>query len=164
MTMPGNDELKRAYPREVPRWALFEFRLDGPSSGNPFVEIELGARFESEGRVADVSGFYDGEGRYAIRFMPEREGAWTFRTRSNRAELDGREGSFSCVSPLSGNHGPVRVTDRFHFAYADGSRYMPFGTTCYAWTHQGAARPISTRATSSGGPRAGYCGARAPRA
>ena len=37
------------------------------------------------------------------------------------------------------NHGPVRVRDTFHFAYADGTPYFPIGTTCYAWTHQGDA-------------------------
>ncbi len=28
------------------------------------------------------------------------------------------------------------VADRFHFRYADGERYLPIGTTAYAWTHQ----------------------------
>jgi hypothetical protein len=30
----------------------------------------------------------------------------------------------------------VYVRNTFHFAYADGTPYRPFGTTCYAWTHQ----------------------------
>ncbi len=30
----------------------------------------------------------------------------------------------------------MRVADTFHFAYADGTRYLPVGTTAYAWTHQ----------------------------
>ena len=28
------------------------------------------------------------------------------------------------------------MRNRHHFAYADGKPYFPFGTTCYAWTHQ----------------------------
>ena len=39
-------------------------------------------------------------------------------------------------APPAGNHGPVRVRNQFHFAHADGTPYFPFGTTCYAWTHQ----------------------------
>lgn len=50
--------------------------------------------------------------------------------------LDGQGGSFRCVDPEPGNHGPVRVSETFHFAYADGTPYRPFGTTCYAWIHQ----------------------------
>jgi hypothetical protein len=34
-----------------------------------------------------------------------------------------------------GNHGPVRVVGEA-FAYADGTPYIPVGTTCYAWIHQ----------------------------
>jgi len=26
--------------------------------------------------------------------------------------------------------------DRFHFAYEDGTKFLPFGTTCYAWVNQ----------------------------
>jgi hypothetical protein len=33
-------------------------------------------------------------------------------------------------------HGPVRVRNQFHFAHADGTPFLPFGTTCYAWAHQ----------------------------
>lgn len=25
---------------------------------------------------------------------------------------------------------------RFHFMYEDGTRFQPFGTTCYAWINQ----------------------------
>ncbi len=30
----------------------------------------------------------------------------------------------------------MRVRNRYHFAHADGTPFFPFGTTCYAWTHQ----------------------------
>ena len=29
------------------------------------------------------------------------------------------------------------VKDTFNFAYADGKPHYSFGTTCYAWVHQG---------------------------
>ena len=89
-----------------------------------------------EPRQSSAPGFYDGDGVYRVRFMPDAEGEWTYRTRSNVAALDGLTGAFRCGPPSAGNHGPVRVRNRHHFAYADGAPYFPFGTTCYAWTHQ----------------------------
>lgn len=121
-------------------WDIFEVAIDGPSHGNPFIDVELTADFfpagsnETAGR--QVGGFYDGDGTYRIRFMPDVEGEWTFTTHSNARSMDGLEGTFQCSAPDPGNHGPVGVADRFHFAYADGMRYSPIGTTAYAWTHQ----------------------------
>src|SRR5699024_6509322 len=61
---------------------------------------------------------------------------WTYRTHSNRNALDGHEGSFRCMSPSEDNYGPVRVRDRYHFEYADGTNFFPFGTTIYEWAFQ----------------------------
>ena len=83
-----------------------------------------------------VDGFYDGDGVYKVRFSPDAEGEWTYVTRSNRRELDGKTGAFACVAPSATNHGPVSVRNTCDFGYADGTPYFPFGTTCYAWTHQ----------------------------
>ena len=84
--------------------------------------------------------------------MPESEGEWTYRTRSNRPELDGKTGRFEVARPSAGNHGPVRVHRTFHFAYADGSPYYPIGTTCYAWTSQGDSLEEQTLATLKQAP------------
>ncbi len=70
--------------------------------------------------------------------MPDTPGLWTFHTQSNHSLLDGHAGTFVCYEATSeGNYGPVSVRDSYHFQYADGNAYFPFGTTCYAWTHQG---------------------------
>jgi len=122
---------------EAELWGVFELELRGPSHGNPFVDVEVSAEFHQEGCSVRMSGFYDGEGVYRIRFMPETEGTWTYRTNSNARSLDGIQGSFLCMEPSLGNHGPVRVNNTYHFAYQDGTPYLPIGTTCYAWTHQG---------------------------
>jgi len=84
-----------------------------------------------------VMGFYDGEDVYKARFMPDMEGAWSFVTHSNLDALDGKRGEFTCTPSAGDNHGPVRVIDHYHFAYADGTPYHPVGTTCYVWNHQG---------------------------
>jgi hypothetical protein len=121
---------------EIERWGIFEISLDGPKDGNPFVDINLFAEFESGDKVVKVTGFYEGNGVYCIRFMPDRTGEWKYITKSNSKELDGKKGIFFCGNPSLNNHGPVGVKDTYHFAYADGKPYYPFGTTCYAWIHQ----------------------------
>ncbi|OXM87979.1 DUF5060 domain-containing protein [Paenibacillus rigui] len=121
--------------RKVEQWGRWELTLEGPSEGNPFQEVTFGARFQFKNRVVEADGFYDGEGKYRIRFMPDRTGAWSYVTRSNCPQLHGLSGEFNCVGPSKGNHGPVRVNLRFGFVYEDGKRYLPFGTTCYHWTH-----------------------------
>ena len=140
----------KAEPADAPRvakWEIFELALKGPDTGNPFTEVTLSGRFSQGARVLEPEGFYDGSGVYRIRFMPDAEGAWTFTTRSNRRELDGRTGTVACVAPAAGNHGPVAVRNTYHFSYADGTPYFPIGTTCYAWTHQGDPLEAQTLAT-----------------
>src|SRR5579871_6047194 len=112
----------------VEKWGLFETAFVGPKDGNPFVNVTLYADFSIGARVVSAPGFYDGDGVHRVRFMPDTEGEWTFRTRSNVPELDCVSGSFHCGPPAGDNHGPVRVRNRFHFAYADGTSYFPFGT------------------------------------
>jgi hypothetical protein len=120
----------------VPLWEVFEVTLAGPSSGNPFVDVQLGATFSIGHRNVQVDGFFDGNGTYKIRFMPDSLGDWTYTTTSNEPELSGKSGSFTCVTAQQDAHGPVRVRNSHHFAYADGTPFFPFGTTCYAWIHQ----------------------------
>ena len=126
---------------------MFELALSGSAAGNPYLDVQLGARFSCGDSVIDVSGFYDGAGCYKLRCMPTREGEWTYITSSNRAEVDGLRGGFTCIEPAAGNHGPVRVSNRHHFEYADGVPYYPFGTTCYAWAHQGEELEAQTLKT-----------------
>ena len=137
---------------EVERWGCFELSLEGPKGGNPFVDVKLSARFERAGRRFEPEGFYDGDGVWRVRFMPDELGRWSYTTRSNRKELDGVRGTFTCVAPTGENHGPVSIRDTFYFAYADGTPYHQFGTTCYAWVHQGERMEQQTLKTLAGSP------------
>jgi hypothetical protein len=121
---------------QVNQYDIFELTLEGPAAGNPFTAVSLTGRFRQGGRVLEPEGFYDGDGVYRVRFMPDTPGEWEYTTRSSALELDGQAGHFTCNPARAGDHGPVRVYQRYHFAYADGTRYLPIGTTCYAWTSQ----------------------------
>jgi len=118
------------------RWEFAEIALDGPASGNPFIDVTLAATFRMGNRALTVPGFYDGNGVYKIRFMPDTEGEWKWTTASHSPALDGKTGSLMCTAASDGNHGPVSVRDGYHFGYADGTPYVECGTTCYAWAFQ----------------------------
>jgi hypothetical protein len=137
---------------QTEQWGIFEVVAQGSADGNPFLEVTLSAEFSHKHRRIEVDGFYDGDGLYRIRFMPDTLGEWQYQTRSNREELNGIEGVFTCIAPTAGNHGPVRVHNTFHFAYADGTPYKQIGTTCYAWTHQGDTLEEQTLATLGQAP------------
>ncbi len=136
----------------VPRWEVFELALTGPSDGNPFNDVQLAATFTLEHRTVKVNGFYDGAGVHKIRFMPDTEGSWTYTTSSNAPALSGKTGAFTCVAALAGAHGPVGVCNTQHFAYADGTPFFPFGTTCYAWLNQTEAIQQETLRTLASAP------------
>ncbi|GAB3600628.1 DUF5605 domain-containing protein [Microbacterium tumbae] len=124
-----------AVAEPTPLWRPLEVRLHGPSHGNPFVDVELTAVFCQGETELRVGGFYDGDGRYVLRALPDREGEWSFETRSTARSLDGIRGAVTVTAAEAGSHGPVRV-DGFHFRHADGTRHRPLGTTAYAWIHQ----------------------------
>ncbi len=118
------------------QWGIFELTLEGPKKGNPFKDIQLSATFKKGSISKKIDGFYDGNGIYKVRFMPDKMGQWSYTTKSNSKELNNHKGSFKCIAPSKSNHGPVRVRNTFHFAYEDGTPFLHMGTTCYGWTHQ----------------------------
>ncbi|GGN17725.1 DUF5605 domain-containing protein [Streptomyces fuscichromogenes] len=139
-------------PAAATRWRTFELELHGPTHGNPFTDVELRAEFRRGDRVLTAYGFHDGEGVQRVRFLPDEEGDWSYRTFSNARSLDGITGSFVCGPAAAGDHGPVRVHATHHFRHADGTRHLPVGTTAYAWTHQGDELAERTLRSLAGSP------------
>jgi hypothetical protein len=123
--------------KQVETWDTYEVELHGPSTGNPFTEVTVSGRFHLEHRTVEVTGFYDGDGVYRIRFMPDAPGQWTWECGSSHSQLQGAKGSFLCLPASGANHGPVGIARQFHFQYADGTPFFPFGTTCYAVAFMG---------------------------
>ena len=129
------------YEKCVPRWGVQEIVVAGRTEGNPFTDYEISAIFSNESERKRVNGFYDGEGRYIVRFMPSFEGTYEFTVEGTALEDAGavqenRSGVFEVTAPEEGNHGPVYVANTFHFVYADGTPYYSIGTTCYVWELQ----------------------------
>ena len=122
-----------AQTNTVEQWDIYAITLHGPTNGNPFLDVRFSAVFGNGSKSIEVPGFYDGDGVYRVQFMPDTPGVWHYETRANRWPLTRHLGTFTVIPATGNNHGPVRVHDTYHFAYADGTPYYPFGTTCYNW-------------------------------
>jgi hypothetical protein len=141
-----------AAEQTVEQWGLFELSLNGPTHGNPFLDVKFSATFTQGDAVVKANGFYDGDGLYRVRFMPTEQGEWHFATESSSPELNDKTGEFTAMKPSEGNHGPVHVANTYHFAYADGTPYNELGTTCYVWEWQPEALEQETLKTLAAAP------------
>ena len=123
----------------VEKWGIFELPLKTRNQyQNPFLDVKLKAIFCGAGRKITVHGFYDGDGVYIVRFMPEALGEYTYRTVSNDCDMNGITGTITVAAPSADNHGPVQVSGTEHFCYADGTPFFVMGTTAYVWHHRPA--------------------------
>lgn len=123
--------------QKIEQWDRFELTLKYISSGNSLKEVNFSAKFAMKDTSFVVSGFYDGNNTYKIRFMPQQTGMWNYKTSSNVRDLNNNKGSFECTKATGNNHGMVKVSNTYNFGYEDGKQYYPFGTTAYAWIHMG---------------------------
>ena len=135
----------------VEQYDVFEAGLPGRKDGNPYTDYTIRGRFTSEQETVHADGFYDGDGIYRIRFMPSHAGRYAWHVEGSFSDTP-YDGSFLVKPAGPGNHGPVHVADRHHFSHADGTPYLPFGTTCYVWTHQPEAVRQRTLQTLSKSP------------
>lgn len=136
------------YLRETEQYDVFEVSFAGDSTGNPF-QKKISAVFRSEKEVKTVSGFYDGDSVYRVRFMPSWPGSYQFEIQADFLQ-EKIQGEFFCKEAAGTNHGPVHVEKGCHFVYADGTPYYSVGTTCYAWVHQPKELQEQTLKTLSG--------------
>ena len=93
-----------------------------------------------------AGGFYDGNGKYKVRFSPPYEGKWTYTTRSNVPALDGKTGAFESTAPSAGSHGPVS-SQGYSLVHADGTPYFSVGSTCYQWSSKDFSMQAETLQT-----------------
>jgi len=122
------------YSDNVPCYGAWEKSWTASESKNPY-DVRFKAIFKKGNRELTAFGFYDGNGVYKLRFMPDSPGKWTYKTESDISSLDGQNGEFVCIGAVAGSHGVARVNGH-HFVHDDGTPLYPIGTTCYAWIHQ----------------------------
>lgn len=117
--------------KQVERYGMLELKLAAGDALPAQAQIPE-ATFILEDQVLHIRGFCENEQVATVRFMPEQEGIWRYRFNWNGQTT---AGTFACVPNTGANHGMVRTRNR-HFCYADATRFIPMGTTCYAWIHQ----------------------------
>lgn len=112
------------------QYEMFELVFPGEALTDRWAQIDLTAEFAGGDTVKTVKGFYDGDGRYIVRFLPEIAGEWHWRV-TGAVNTEGTE----ICEAANGAHGLVKAVDT-HFEYEDGALFIPFGTTVYALAHQ----------------------------
>jgi len=127
--------------KPVHKWGVFEaiFRSKGRYE-DPLRDVSVRCVFDSpSGGETVIDAFWDGGDEWRVRFMPDEEGTWTYRTVcSNECDkgLHGRRGSFKVVSYDGDNpvyrHGPLRLSDdRRYLIHEDGTPFFWLADT--AW-------------------------------
>lgn len=123
------------FPSEASVYRRVEITLRGAEVAQPF-RASLHATVEGPHGQVVVPGFHDGGDEFRLRYLPEMPGRYTFTTTSPVPDLHAHTGSFEVGAASAADHGPVRTDGAFRFRHADGTGYLPIGTTAYAWTHQ----------------------------
>ena len=75
---PASPANEKPVNEKVEQWGVFEVKAQGPSAGNPFVDVQFGARFTLGHRTVDAAGFYDGNGVVQSAILAGHRGALEF--------------------------------------------------------------------------------------
>ncbi|MCX8038164.1 MAG: DUF5060 domain-containing protein [Candidatus Sumerlaeia bacterium] len=84
--------------QRVGLWDRFEWMLRNPRTyADPYRDVTLEATYtRPDGSTVRFWGFYDGDGFWKIRFMPDQAGTWKFEARFSDG-APGASGQFECI-------------------------------------------------------------------
>ena len=121
-------------PAYSPCEIVFELtEAEAAAHPNPYLTVRLDAEFRSPRfRTLKLPGFWDGGRRFVVRFAPTGPGEWIFRTVSNVAGLNEREGRVTALPKEA--PGFLQPANVHHWAWVDGLERKPhlwMGDTCY---------------------------------
>jgi len=121
-------------PAFSPCEIVFELpETEAAAHPNPYLSVRLDAEFRSPRfRTLKLPGFWDGGRRFVVRFAPTGPGEWVFRTVSNVAGLNERNGSVTALPKEA--PGFLQPANVHHWAWVDGLERKPhlwMGDTCY---------------------------------
>ena len=128
------------------QYETFELRFRGEKLTDSWADVPVTAVFTCGEETKTVKGFYDGDGEYVVRFLPEKTGTYRW-TVSGAVSGEGEE----ICGAAAGQHGIVKAVGT-HFEFEDGTLFYPFGTTVYALAHQDEALTEQTLATLKKAP------------
>ena len=108
---------------------MFELCYHAAPPQGSYIDIKLFARFSIGDETKTVKGFYDGNGIYKIRFLPQTPGKYSWQVFGIIQD----SGEDFCED--RSEQGVIRAVGT-HFEDANGNVFRPFGTTVYALPHQ----------------------------
>lgn len=121
---------------EVPQYDIYDFLLDSDTIHENAFMVDLFATLEHESgeKIENIPGFYNGNGKWVIRFSPIKKGRWCGKTTSNDPKLSGIDlGEILCVENENPEiHGALQI-DPEHpqkFAWTDGTPFVILGFEC----------------------------------
>jgi hypothetical protein len=122
----------------VPLWGRWEAAFTAAEDTSPDTDFAVEVTSPS-GRRHVAPGFWDGGRTWRVRFLPEEEGTWQFRSTAKRGTgLDGHAGRFTCkadartANPLL-RHGPLAVSANGRYLrHLDGTPFFWLADT--VWT------------------------------
>lgn len=129
-------------------WSVFETSFSARNDyPHPFTDVSLNVTFVSPGgRTHCCAGFWDGGHTWRVRFSPDEEGQWQWKSScspNGDPGLHARVGEFLCTPverPDRFSHGPVNVSpDGYTLSHADGTPFFWLGDT--AWNGVLRSRP-----------------------
>ena len=82
---------------------VLEFVFDGPIPGKSMEELEQIPCFYMVVQKQKFEGYYCGDGKYKVRFMPKAVGEWEYELESEIKELNGQKGAFVSVPEAEEN-------------------------------------------------------------
>ncbi|MHC4071474.1 MAG: apiosidase-like domain-containing protein [Planctomycetota bacterium] len=125
----------------VEQWTRFEDSLTSTKDyGNPVQDVKMKVEFTSpSGDKRTVLAFWDGDMRWRVRFSPDRQGGWTYKTScSDKAnkDLHNQTGSFQCRKYRGDlslfRHGELRLSgNRRYIEHADGTPFFFLSDTVW---------------------------------
>lgn len=139
-----------------PAEIVFESGTDYSSEGGDAVILDVVFTNSRSGATLVRPAFWDGGGRFAVRFAPTETGIWSWSTSCPQDKsMDGLHGSLRCVTYSGGldiyKHGfVVSPSGKKYLTYADGTPFFYLGDT-----HWG----MYTEEFDEPGPHAGSTGA-----
>ena len=93
---------------------------------NPYVSAQLHAEFRSPHfKTYLMPAFWDGARKLIIRFTPTESGQWTWRTTSNLAAFDAKQGAFNAAA--SDSPGFINAANFHHWATDDKKPHLWMG-------------------------------------
>lgn len=83
---------------EVPVYGMIEWIMKGPDKAGPIDTPAIWLEIDKQ----RIDGFYEGDGRYRVKFVPKEAKKWSYRVVSDEPTLNGRTGGFTSTDPWPG--------------------------------------------------------------